>query len=71
MLHHARQTGRHDRLYDVFHRRMDSSDPLILSYSTQARLARREKNKHPIPPQVAALMQDPVEGSLDDVLNFA
>ena len=71
MLHHARQDTRHNRLYDVFHRSIDRSDPVILSYSTEYRLAEREKNKHPVPAEVLALMKDPVEGSLDHVLNIA
>ena len=71
MLHHARQDSRHNRLYDVFHRSIDRSDPVILSQSTEYRLKEREKNKHPVPAEVLALMKDPVEGTLDHVLNFA
>ena len=66
-LHHARQTSRHDRLFDVFHRDMDRSDPILLSYFVKSRLAQRPKNE--VPEHILALMVDPTEGNLDDILN--
>ena len=67
-LKHARETSRKDRISDVFHRDMDRSDPVILLYSIECRLKNREKQKHPIPDRILALVQAP-EGSLDDDLN--
>ena len=60
---HYRQTSRKGRLMDVFHRDMDRSDPVVLSYDTESRLAQRQKSKHPIPPEVLAMMVDPPDGA--------
>ena len=75
---HSRQTSRKGRLMDVYHRDMDRSDPVVLSYDTESRLAQRQKSKHPIPPEVLAMMRDPPDGAtepiegvgyLEDILN--
>jgi hypothetical protein len=47
---------------------MDRSDVVMLQYNTASRLANRENKKHEIPPQILALMIDPVEGNLNEIL---
>ena len=47
---------------------MDRSDIVMLEYNTASRLANRETKKQDIPPQILALMVDPVEGNLNDIL---
>ena len=47
---------------------MDRSDVVMLEYNTASRLANRETKKQIIPPQILALMVDPVEGNLNDIL---
>ena len=60
-LKHARQCHRKCRATDVFMRDMDRSDPVMLSYNVEARMAQRRLHKHDVPDQVMALMVDPPE----------
>ena len=47
---------------------MERSDVVMLEYNTASRLANRETKKEEIPPQILALMRDPVEENLNDIL---
>ena len=60
-LKHSRGSGRENRFTDVFNRDMDRSDPLILSYNLDARMAQRALHKHDVPQVVLDLMADPIE----------
>ena len=53
--------SREERFTDMFHRDMDRSDPVMLSYETDTRVAQRQLHKHEVPQQVLDLMSDPVE----------
>ena len=60
-LHHARQMSREKRFTDMFNRDMERSDPVMLSYEIDTRVAQRQLHKHEVPQQVLDLMSDPVE----------
>ena len=60
-LKHSRGSGRENRFTDVFNRDMDRSDPLVLSYNLDARMAQRALRKHDVPQLVLDLMADPIE----------
>ena len=66
-VYHTPQKSRKDRLLELFNRDMDRSDIVMLEYNTASRLANRETKKQVIPPQILALMKDPVEGNLNDI----
>ena len=65
-LKHSRQMSREQRFTDMFYRDMDRSDPIMLSYQTDARLEKRQLHKHEVPQQVLDLMSDPVEAPEND-----
>ena len=67
-VYHSPQIGRQARLRSLFERDMERSDVVMLKYNTPSRLAKRETKKEDIPPQILALMRDPVEGNLEDIL---
>ncbi|XP_044573606.1 uncharacterized protein LOC123257740 [Drosophila ananassae] len=54
---HARRNSRINNLMDVFHRSMDSSDPLISSMGIKKRTARHKKQ--PLPQDVIELLEAP------------
>lgn len=63
-LHHARKFSRAATLEDVFYRSMDTSDPILSSYSEEAR--GRKRKKLPLPKAVIDLLASSVdEGSSD------
>ena len=53
-LHHARKTSRIDNLFDVFHRALDTSDPLISSLRLNTRVHQRKRLT--LPPEVKELL---------------
>ena len=67
-VYHTPQKSRKERLRELFNRDMDRSDVVMLEYNTASRLANKEAKKQVIPPQILALMVDPVEGNLNDIL---
>ena len=54
---HARQNSRISNMADVFHRAMDSSDPLLSSLSKNER--QRKNKKKQLPFEVLELLQAP------------
>ena len=50
----------------MFHKEMDQSDPVMLSYVEDLLVEQREKTKHEeVPAEVLALMRDPLPGEED------
>ena len=50
----------------MFHKQMDQSDPVMLSYVEDLLVEQRGKNKHEeVPAEVLALMRDPLPGEED------
>lgn len=65
-LSHARQNSRINNLSDVYHRAMDSSDPLLSSLCLTER--RVQNKKTPFPRDVIDLLQAPSFCSIDNRL---
>lgn len=54
---HARKGNRKQNLMDVFNRALDSSDPIVSSFTLQRRL--NSRNRKPIPTEVLQLLKAP------------
>lgn len=61
-LHHARKDSRLNTMFDIFHRAMDASDPLISSIS----ISKLKKNKNALPPEVNEMIMLPEKDLTDD-----
>jgi len=56
-LHHSRKSSRLNNISDVFHRAIDTSDPLVSSIGLESRVKRHKKE--PLPSEVLQLLECP------------
>jgi hypothetical protein len=63
-MHHARRTSWTDGMSDLFHRMMDSSDPVILEHTNKSK-NKKQKQKKPLSQDVLNLLKSPDGGEFD------